>query len=208
MKRWLATPESWTCPVCSRSKREILRKSNKGKWSGGIREHREFIDEVDADVIDRRRLLFPDFRNEYWIATVRTVHVCSDCSAIGAQVVQGDRSLGDAYLKLQDMRDCLSECGPYRSHVLDIDLARQRITSNDAYWSAREALSAFESTLVKVRHKMEWWSKDGIDRSEIIADLREDLRVYHGVEDAIDQEALVKWLLERGRPSPVAGNDG
>lgn len=206
-KRWLATPEHWRCPVCLRSKRELLRKSNKGKWSGGVREHGEFVDEVDVDVIDRRRRLFPSFRNEYWVAAVKTVHVCSDCSAIGTQVVQGDRSLGDAYLKLSDLRDCLSESVPHRQHVIDVDLARQRIARNDAYWSARDALSALESKTAVFRHKMEWWGRNGIARSEIIADFCEDLRVYHGIRDAADQKALVQWLLMRGEGAPACAND-
>jgi rubredoxin len=207
VKRWLATPENWACPVCGRSKREILRMSNRGKWSGGIREHLEFIDEVDADIIDRRRQLFPSFRNEYWVATVQTVHVCTDCSMIDSQLGQSDLSLRGAYLKLQDMRDCLSESGAHRSHVIDVDLARQRIARNDAYWSAREALRAFESKLSGFRHKMDWWSRNGIARSEIIADLCEDLRVCHRINETDEQEALVTWLLEHVQNAPADAND-
>ena len=44
---------------------------------------------------------------------------------------------------------------------------------------------------------MEWWSKGGIAQSEILADLCEDLRVYHHISDAANQKALVAWILKQ-----------
>lgn len=196
-KRWEATPPDWRCPICARSKRQILRRSNKGMWSGGIREHREYLEETDADTIEMRLLLFPNFRNEHWVAGTKTTHICADCASVGGHVVQRDRSLGDPYLTLQDIQDCIVHSGPHRRHEIDIDLAGQRIAQNEAYWSASAALDAYNSLLSKSHHKMEWWSKDGIPRAEIVADLCEDLRVYNHIADTTDQEALVGWILKQ-----------
>ena len=121
-KRWQATPTGWKCPICERSKRQILRKSNKGKWSGGIRQHVEYVEETDADTIEKRTWLFPDFQNEYWIKGTQTIHICSDCSGVGGHVAQQDRSLGEPYLKLQDLQDCIVESAPHHRHEIDVDL--------------------------------------------------------------------------------------
>lgn len=196
-KRWQATPPDWQCPVCERSKRQVLRKSKKGKWSGGVRQHTGYCDETDAETIEKRRWLFPDFRNEYWVSDAQTTNICSDCAGIGTQVVQGNRSLGKPYLKLQDLRDCLTECGPHQRHEIDINLAQKRIAQNDAYWSAADALNAFNLLLSRFHHKLDCWSQSGARRSDIIADLCEDLRVYNNVTDTADQEALVEWLLKQ-----------
>ncbi len=46
-KSWQAVPEDWICPVCERGKRQLLRKSKAGKWTGGVRSHYECALETD-----------------------------------------------------------------------------------------------------------------------------------------------------------------
>jgi hypothetical protein len=87
-KRWRALSEEWSCPVCERGKRQILRKSKAGKWTGGIRHHLEFTLENDATAIDNRRRLFPDFRNDIFVKRATSVALCSDCSHIGTRLVR------------------------------------------------------------------------------------------------------------------------
>ncbi|TPL05818.1 hypothetical protein FJ938_14485 [Mesorhizobium sp. B2-4-14] len=204
-KRWNAMPTEWTCPVCGRSKRELLRRSGKNKWTGGIREHQEYVDERDPERIAARRRLFPGFANKAWICGYDTVHLCSDCSEISRSVRQRNRSLESAYLKLTDLRDCINSALPHRVHDLDFEEAERRLLSNGAYASAWEAWCRYDSLLSTVRLKMNSWP-----RAEGLADLAEDLRVYHHIEPLEEREALSRWLADeafkaRTRKQMVSG---
>lgn len=88
-------------------------------------------------------------------------------------------------------------CSKAISPLIDNNLARQRIAQNAAYGSAAAALDAYRSLLSKFQFKMMWRSKDGVPRSEIIADLCEDLRVYNHITNSADQEAPVAWILKQ-----------
>lgn len=190
-KRWSATPEGWTCPVCSRSKRELLRRSGKNKWTGGIREHQEYLDESDSERIAVRRRLFPGFANKAWICGYDTVHLCSDCSEICSSVRQRNRSLESAYLKLTDLPDCINSALPHRVHDIDFEEAERRLVRNGAYGSAWEAWCRYDSLLSTVRLKMNSWP-----RAEGLADLAEDLRVFHRIESLQEREDLSQWLAD------------
>jgi len=190
-KRWNATPEGWTCPVCERSKRELLRGSGKNKWTGGIREHQEYVDERDPERIAVRRRLFAGFANKAWICGYDTVHLCSDCSEVSSSVRQRNRSLASAYLKLSDLRDCLNSALPHRAHDIDFEEAERRLVCNWAYGSAWEAWCRYNSLLSTVRLKMNSWP-----RAEGLADLAEDLRVFHHIEPLEEREALSQWLAD------------
>ena len=88
-KRWQATPEDWACPVCERRKRQILRKSKGGKWTGGVRSHVECTLETDTLAVSNRRRLFPDFPNDLFVKDETALTLCSDCAGIGARLLSG-----------------------------------------------------------------------------------------------------------------------
>lgn len=188
-KRWHATPDDWSCPVCGRRKRELLRRSGKGKWTGGIREHHEYLDETDPERIAARRLLFPGFANQTWICGYETAHICSDCSEISRATRQRNRSIETEYLKLSDIRECIIRFGSHQAHEIDYQEAQERLLRNGPYGSAYEAWCRYESLLSKVRVKMESWP-----RAEALADLAEDLRVFHRIGAANEQGRLSSWL--------------
>ena len=201
-KRWQRTPSNWNTPICERSKKEIIRKSKNGAWTGGIREKIEYIDEEDFEKIKIRKILFPNFKNEYWIARTQSNSICSECSEITARVSQTDPSLTEPYLKLQDLQDCIVDTAPHQRHQIDFDLARQRSVRNEGYRSAATALDAYNSLLSKVHLQMKIWSDRGMPRSKIIYELCEDLRVYNNIEDGTVREEIVKWLLKQEARKP------
>ena len=198
-KRWLAISDDWSCPVCARSKREVLRKSKKGKWSGGIRGHREFIDELNQEIINMRRQLFPDFCNKVWVAQDKHIDICSDCSAIGTRVVQRDRSLGHAYLKIEEMRASILEIKANREHAIDEAQVTKFIKKNEPYWSADEALRALNAKASTFSTKADFWARNGTPHEEIISELSFDLRIDNGISDPDACRPLVLWLIEQGK---------
>jgi len=50
---WAKIPHDWTCSVCSREKRECIRKSNKGEWSFKVGIDKLFFDPLSHEYYKR-----------------------------------------------------------------------------------------------------------------------------------------------------------
>jgi hypothetical protein len=142
-KRWLATSSDWTCPICARSKRQLMRKSKSGKWSGGVRSIYECALERDDLTIANRQRLFPDFRNDIFVRDISQISVCADCAGISATLMQKDQSIRDPYLSCRDRRASILSSQPHRTHEIDLEAARQRAIANESYAAAMGAFHAF-----------------------------------------------------------------
>jgi len=195
-KRWHQTPNDWLCPCCNRSKREILRKSRKGKWAGGIRDIYENIEENDDKTIENRLLLFPNYRNERWVSGVRVTSVCSDCSQVGTHIAQSDRNFTNPYLTIQDIQDCFKKVSPHKRHDIDSDLAKTRILQNAAFASAHSAFQSFQSLVSSFQYNAEHWHNFYSTRNEMISKLCEHLHIHHNIMDRSLQLELVEWVLQ------------
>ena len=196
-KEWLALSENWHCPVCDRVKRQILRKSKKGKWTGGSRSHAEYIEERDSEVIFRRCQLFPNFLNIVFVRGFESIEICSDCSSITTNVSQWDESLRDPYMSIQDRRDCLPEPHPHTQHEIDFEVARNRVIANEPYGSAWAAFQAFNSTVATFSVRFDHWREQGILEEAIRDALAEDIRIFHHVNNTAECSYLVDWLLKQ-----------
>jgi rubredoxin len=194
-KRWQATPEDWTCPVCGRGKRQILRKSKSGKWTGGVRSHVGCTLETDTHAISNRRRLFPDFRNDLFVKDTTAVTVCSDCAGIGAALGQRDQSIRDPYLGIDDRRACISLSHPNGAHEIDFDVARQRAVANESYGPAWAAFHAFQAKVSDFGGRFDRWRKFGGSKQALLEDLAEDIRVFHRIDSTPECNNLVTWLL-------------
>jgi hypothetical protein len=144
-KSWQAIPEDWTCPVCERGKRQILRKSKAGKWTGGVRSHYEYALETDPTVIAKRRRLFPNYRNDIFVKKIATLSLCSDCTGIGTALSQRDQSIRFPYLGMADYRACIISSQPHAPHEIDFETASRCAIANDSYRPAEAAFTAFRS---------------------------------------------------------------
>ena len=107
-KRWLAIPSDWACPICARSKRQLMRKSKSGRWSGGVRSLYECTLERDDLTIANRQRLFPDFRNDIFVRDISQITVCADCAEISSPLMQKDQSIRDPYLEKRETAAHLS----------------------------------------------------------------------------------------------------
>ncbi|WP_316159460.1 hypothetical protein [Bradyrhizobium sp. SZCCHNRI3042] len=194
-KRWLAISSGWTCPICVRSKRQLLRKSKSGKWSGGVRLIWECMVERDDLTIANRQRLFPDFRNDIFVRDISQIAVCADCAAISTTLAQKDRSIRDPYLSCGDRRASILSIQPHRTHEIDLEAVRQRAIANESYAAAMGAFHAFRDLVREFAGRFERGRRCGITEEELFAEFSDDLRVLHRIEDAAESMDLVKWLL-------------
>ncbi len=67
-KAWKQVDESWCCPICNRSKEQLVRKNNKGEWS-----------------ILLRNSYFWNSNSTY---CKERLYVCNDCFLAGQKLVQ------------------------------------------------------------------------------------------------------------------------
>lgn len=200
-KSWQALASEWACPVCERSKRQILRKSKNGKWTGGIRSHSECDLEQDPRIIANRRRLFPDFRNDIFLKDITPISLCSDCAGIGASLTQRDQSIRDPYLSVADRRACITFVQPNNAHVIDFDVAAERALANDSYSPAREALYAFRARVGDFAGRFDRGRRWGAGEQDLLREFAEDIRLFHRIDGAAECMNLAKWLLTQTRRS-------
>lgn len=202
-KRWLATSSDWVCPICARSKRQLLRKSKSGKWSGGVRSHYECILERDDLVVANRRRLFPDFRNDIFVRDILQMTVCADCAGISAALMQKDQSIRDPYLSSSDRRACIVNSQPHGVHEIDFETARQRAIANEPYAAAAAAFTAFRTRVRDFAGRFERGRRWGEIEKDLLEAFADEVRVFHRIENSTECATLVKWLLtqDSGRDS-------
>ncbi|MCP1913347.1 rubredoxin [Bradyrhizobium elkanii] len=194
-KRWLALSPNWVCPICARNKRQLLRKSKSGKWSGGVRSHEECILERDDLIIANRRRLFPDFRNDIFVRDITQITVCADCAGISAALMQKDQSIRDPHLSIGDRCACILNSEPHSAHEIDFEVARQRARTNESYAAASDAFLAFRGRVRDFAGRFERGRRWGETEKDLLAEFVEDLRVFHRVDNRAECLSLAKWLL-------------
>lgn len=194
-KRWNALPADWTCPVCERGKREIIRKSKAGKWTGGVRCHYELALETDAQSIARRERLFPDFTNDIFVRSVTPIMLCSECAGIGTALGQKHQSIRDPYLSLADRRSCISLSRANSPHDINFDIASEHAIRNEPYGAASHAYNTFRARVSEFVGRFERGRRWGVSEDELITELADDVRIFHRIDDQAECLGLVKWIL-------------
>ncbi|MFP1133051.1 hypothetical protein [Asticcacaulis sp. W401b] len=111
---WVLVPEDWTCPICDRSKVEIIRRGNKDrKWTGHITRHYEYV-------FDRV------FNRSEGVAEDRVTHrethfVCGECADMKTRVKQAasELSCDSLFFTIEQYRS-VCESAPHQA--LDVDV--------------------------------------------------------------------------------------
>ncbi|UPK05926.1 hypothetical protein [Bradyrhizobium sp. 170] len=199
-KRWLAIPSDWTCPICARSKRQLMRKSKSGRWSGGVRSLYECTLERDDLTIANRQRLFPDFRNDIFVRDISQVSVCADCAGVSSALMQKDQSIRDPYLSSEDRRASIVRSQPHSTHEIDFDAARNRALANESYAAALAAFHAFRERVRIFAGRFERGRRWG-NTEKLLDEFADDLRVFHHIENSAEAMNLVKWLLTQAANS-------
>lgn len=118
---WAKVPDSWHCPGCRRSKRDTVRLSNKGKWTGLIYDRCDFIETPNNYMQPHR------------------YHLCHDCDVM-RQDVQKQLCADNIVLHASDIRAIVTEATPHRLHVFNVDVAKTVALSRQKMYSDKEIL--------------------------------------------------------------------
>ncbi len=154
-KLWARADASWRCPVCERSKSNVLRRSNnrKRRWSGSIHEHHEYTPFWDGpDVEDEAG------NSELLIDHHRELLICSDCAAVKAEVKRRDATLSGvtSLLQVHDLKAVIST-RPNSPHTVDWPSAIAHTKSREAwrpavesYWNLYHLALSCRSIMIEV----------------------------------------------------------
>ncbi len=137
-KYWAEAGEDWRCPVCARSKRQILRPGRGARpWNGRLHQFRDFQFSHDGD----GEVIGVEGHEDFL--------VCSGCVDVVAELRQRHPEFRGAQhvLASDDLRTVIS-AAPNARHEVDwnalLDLARSRAVPErliDEYWRERAASS-------------------------------------------------------------------
>lgn len=194
-RRWKATGEGWSCPICDRTKRQVTRKANGGKWTGGIRELIEPIQEADEAEIQARRSTLPGFSHAFVMKGSRSVLICSDCLEIISQIKLRRRDITDIYLTGSDLRQCILSVQPHAPHDVDWDEVARRALSNRSIGSAWEAYSKHRSLASRLRHIFKVMALNNGGEQRAMDEIAEEVMFTAELDDRAEAYRLAKWFL-------------
>ncbi len=150
---WAAAGEDWCCPICSRTKFEICRKSNRGGWTASIHHLEDYAVEEDGENIlwRSRRHCGPiplGDRSSYAL--------CQDCRHIVTEAVKLSPGADIYCLRPDDVRGLIGEAEPHRMHAVTPEAIQAAVRDNADWIEAVEDFLAHrrEATGLVVDVKM------------------------------------------------------
>ncbi|AHY49223.1 MULTISPECIES: hypothetical protein [Bradyrhizobium] len=194
-RRWRETDNVWSCPICERTKRDVVRRSGNRKWTGGIRDLIEPLEEQDAVAVEHRRRALPGFPHAFVIKGSRSCRICSDCADITHQLKSRRRDLTDVYLSADDLRSCLMAATPNAPHDVDWEEAARRAKANtiigpawDAFWKHRALASRLGNTFRIYTRCL--GKQRGLEAAV------DELISISQIDDQAEATRLMHWLLQ------------
>jgi hypothetical protein len=160
-KTWTQAGPDWLCPCCGRSKREICRKSNRGKWTARIHRVVEYVPEDDEESLARRR---PDAASQIIVGSYHSVLICHDCRNVSAELQRRRAGLSEQSLTLENVRELVEGATPHLPHEIDFERATAIAVANAPLMEAIDDFTdhrtlAFEALAdVKQMTKSMGWS--------------------------------------------------
>lgn len=191
-RHWRNAGETWECPCCGRTKRDICRRSNRGDWTAKIQRFDGFELETDPEQISLRRL---NGAGDIVISAPNRALICHDCRGIVAQLRQRRADLDARVLTLDDLRGLAVASAKNIAHDVDFTRAEEIVTENSALLHAIAEFEAHQclTTGIRIEH-MKLIKADFSDaqaRDQIGYELAKarDWDLDEGVD-------LANWLLE------------
>nr|WP_295107538.1 hypothetical protein [uncultured Caulobacter sp.] len=192
---WLIVRPDWRCPVCDRDRQAVLRKSNKGRWTGKLQAYAVFETETDPwtlmfhDVWDDATLVFREHHS---------VWLCGDCRHVITDLKAARATTSDYPFSVNDLRSLVTEVQPNARPEVDLAaaalLCSQRLGFQDAaarYFAHHSRCivlaSRFQALVVNAR-----WSP--ADAYNVVFSEAIDAE-----PSASHSDERIKWQLEEGR---------
>lgn len=130
---WLRAGEDWICAICERSKFEVTRRGNSGKFGARIQQLRDFCVEGSPESLAWRRrahdipLIF---------GAHQTYAVCQDCRSIVVEAGKVVPGIGEDALRPADLRALIGQPTPHARHQVDRAELTEAVTASAAWQSA------------------------------------------------------------------------
>jgi rubredoxin len=195
LRRWREAGKDWSCPICYREKRQLLRKSGSRKWTGGIRDLVQPIPETDPVVIEHRRRTLPGFSHIFVIQGSQSTSICSDCAEVTPQMKSRRRDLTDIYLGLDDLKSCIRNVTSHAPHDVDWEEAARRAQTNQAMAPAWEAYWKHRALASRLGHIFRVHAREG-GRDRGLEEASEELMFIAEIDEKSEALHLVKWFLQ------------
>lgn len=196
-KTWGSLSINWSCPICNRSKYDVIRRSKTGKLTGGVRSLAVPILETDPSAILMRRKIAPRFAPDVIIRSEDECKICSDCRDIITKLKTTRMDIGDIHLDKDEIAKCLIENDPHFEHIVDWVKAGNFAKKNtylshawEEYIFFRTAVSTISSAYsIMTRNAGEREARrDAITRTSI------ELHIF----DDAEIEILLPFILSEG----------
>lgn len=152
---WVSAGGHWRCEICERSKFEICRKSNKGKWAAAVQYLCSFTDETDPE---SQVLRAQEHAGEILLRSHRRYAVCQDCRHVVTEAVKAVPGTDEYCFRPDDLRALIGKPVAHSMHAVAVDAIKDAVWANtewiDAtrdYWAHRnEALNIYSSVRILI----------------------------------------------------------
>jgi hypothetical protein len=152
-KPWVRTGADWRCEICERTKFEICRKSNKGRWAAAVQYLCSFTDETDPE---NQVLRAQEHAGEILLRSHRRYAVCQDCRHVVTEAVKAVPGTDEYCFRPEDLRALVGTPVAHSMHAVTIEAIKDAVWANtewiDAtrdYWAHRnEALNIYSSVSI------------------------------------------------------------
>lgn len=124
---WRDSSGTWRCPCCDRSKFEIVRRSNNGKWTGNIMVVQGFEIETNPASLARRAVYHP---GPVFLASHHQVGLCQDCRQILTDAQSIRPGHVEACFSLGQLRSLVETPRPHTGHDIDPHAIGDSIDAN------------------------------------------------------------------------------
>lgn len=190
---WDAAGDSWRCPCCERSKREVVRKSKKGAWTGRLHSTRDWVREDDpVNLAKRERTTDIVVYGGYVVRAI-----CHDCRAVTTKMQQRNQALGDVYLSTDQIRAVLSDIGPNREHSIAFEDAYLLLLENRERGQAIRDFEKHEQSAIEVSNELTMLVSQGWSNPGAMAAIVN--RIFEAIQaEWNDVEDYVEWLVGEG----------
>lgn len=125
--QWRRAPKDWRCAACDRDRRQIMRRSNSGGWTGKLHGFEDYIPETNE--VSRWRRGVGDITAVVFGGHAK-VTICGDCRHIITDVKTREPHLTEASWSLAELRDLVAGAAPNTRHAVPLEDAIALARSN------------------------------------------------------------------------------
>lgn len=154
-KPWVKAGHDWRCEICDRSKFEVCRKSNKGKWAAAVQYLCSFIEETDPENQAKRA---QEHAGPILLRSHRRYALCQDCRHVVTDAVKLVPGTDEHCFRPEELRELIGTPVAHSMHAVEADAIRDAVWANtewiDAtrdYWAHRnEALAIYSNVRILI----------------------------------------------------------